>query len=413
MGRITKGVAAIAALAGVAGAGGCGAKPEVTRSPAALRTVYTAMPLGPESDPAGQDIVDAQRMAIAERGGRAGAFRVRLIARTSADAFGGPSPERAISAAQQAARSDNSLAYIGNYTSTQTAAAAPILNRAELVQVTPTSTAVSLTATAPGSTRPPRAVAPTGIRTLVRLAPSDAAQAQATVAYMQEESVKRLAIADDGDIYGRGLADDVARDARKAGIRVAGRVRIEDPSPKASAKRAVALAPDALFIGANSSPAAKSFIKAFTQSNPEALIFLPDGLSERPLLRALGDAELRTYVTNFVLPVSYYGPRGVRFVDRFRSRYRRDPSPFALYGFEAMSLVLDAIEAMPSGNGLGLLGQRRFVARRILSTQDRAAAIGSYSVTPTGDVDTGLYGAFRVEDGRLVRGRAVTIGATR
>lgn len=405
--------AALVLLATAIAAGGCGEDGSAQPRATGVRSVFTGMPLGPRSDPAGRDIVAAEQMAISERGGRAGRFRIRLVVRPTADAAGMPSQQLSVRAAREAARSDNSLAFIGSYTSGETAATAPILNRAGLVQITPTSTATPLTAVVRGTARPTPQIAPTGLRTLVRLAPSDAIQARATVAYMTEEAVKSIAIADDGGLYGKGLADGVSRDAREAGIRVLGRVGFHDRSPESAAGDLAALRPDAVFIAANSSPDALAFARNLVRTDPAVRVFLPDGLSERPTLEALGEAQDRAYVTNFVLPVGYYGPRGVRFVDRFRDRYRRDPSPFALYGYEAMSLVLDAVAALPEDAGLGLQGERDFVAHRVLATRDRAAVIGSYSVTSTGDVSTDLYGAFRVENGRLVRGRAVTVGRTR
>jgi len=78
-----------------------------------------------------------------------------------------------------------------------------------------------------------------------------------------------------------------------------------------------------------------------------------------------------------------------------------------------MTLVLDAISSLPADSGLGIVGERRFVVRRVVTTTDRAGAIGSYSVTATGDTSTDIYGAFRVEDGKLTRGRAVTVRSTR
>lgn len=391
----------------------CGQEESEAPAPQGVRQVFTAMPVGPSSDPAGRDIVAAQKMALSERGGRAGAFAVKLVVRSTALADGAPDPELAVRAAREAARSDTSLAFIGAFTSGETAAAAPILNRAAIAQVTPTSTASALTAVVPGTDRPVEEIAPSGLRTLVRIPPSDRVQARALVAYMEEEAVRSMVIASDDGVYGAGLARDVARAAAAGGIRVLGRVPIREGKASAAATRAAALRPQAVFVAANTSPDSVAFLTRFARSDPEARIFLPDGLSEEPTLGKLGSAQPRSYVTNFVLPIRYYGPRGVRFVQRFRTRYGREPSLFALYGYESMALVLDAIGSVPDDTGLAITGERRFVTRRIEATTDRAGAIGSYSVTATGDTTTDIYGAYRVEDGRLTRGRGVTVRVTR
>ena len=408
----TPALALLATLA-LAGLSACGDESSGRVTASEIRQVYTAMPVGDSNDPAGRDIVAAQKMALAERKGRAGAFGIRLVVDSSADAEGMPSPGLAAEAARDAARSDRSLAFIGGFTSGETAAAAPILNRAGILQVTPTSTATALTAVLPGTNKPLPSTAPSGLRTLVRIPPSDRVQAKAIVAYMEEEGVASIAIASDDGLYGSGLARDVDREASESGLKVLGRAAIEPEGSEGAARRLARLRPGALFVAANSSPATIAFLQSFARTDPEGRIFLPDGLSEEPTLRAMGEAQSRTYVTNFVLPIGYYGPRGVRFVQRFRARYGREPSPFALYGYEAMTLVLDAISSLPADSGLGIVGERRFVVRRVVTTTDRAGAIGSYSVTATGDTSTDIYGAFRVEDGKLTRGRAVTVRSTR
>jgi hypothetical protein len=43
----------------------------------------------------------------------------------------------------------------------------------------------------------------------------------------------------------------------------------------------------------------------------------------------------------------------------------------------------------------------------ICTTTDRASVIGTYSVGLTGDTSNTLFGAYRVEDAALVRGRAI------
>lgn len=391
----------------------CGQEKSEAPAPQDVRQVFTAMPVGPSSDPAGRDIVAAQKMALSERGGSAGAFAVKLVVRSTALADGSPDPELAVRAAREAARSDTSLAFIGAFTSGETAAAAPILNRAAIAQVTPTSTASALTAVVPGTDRPVKEIAPSGLRTLVRIPPSDRVQARALVAYMEEEAVRSMVIASDNGVYGAGLARDVTRAAAAGGIRVLGRVPIKEGEASAAATRAAALRPQAVFVAANTSPDSVAFLTRFARSDPGARIFLPDGLSEEPTLGKLGSAQPRSYVTNFVLPIRYYGPRGVRFVQRFRARYGREPSLFALYGYESMALVLDAIGSVPNDTGLAITGERRFVTSRIEATTDRAGAIGSYSVTATGDTTTDIYGAYRVEDGRLTRGRGVTVRVIR
>ena len=67
--------------------------------------------------------------------------------------------------------------------------------------------------------------------------------------------------------------------------------------------------------------------------------------------------------------------------------------PEALYGYEAMRLVLDAIRrAGPD---------RRGVIRRSLTSRKRRSALGDYTVRATGDIDGGQFALWALRDGRF------------
>ena len=69
-------------------------------------------------------------------------------------------------------------------------------------------------------------------------------------------------------------------------------------------------------------------------------------------------------------------------------------APFALYGYEAMALVLDAIAAEG--------GDRAAVTRAARGTKDRDSILGRYSIDAEGHTTTTAYGRLAVVDGALV-----------
>jgi branched-chain amino acid transport system substrate-binding protein len=69
-------------------------------------------------------------------------------------------------------------------------------------------------------------------------------------------------------------------------------------------------------------------------------------------------------------------------------------APWGFYGFEAMSLILDAIAAGQ--------GNRADVVRAARSTTDRESVLGRYSIDEHGHTTCTAYGRLAVADGDLV-----------
>ena len=80
----------------------------------------------------------------------------------------------------------------------------------------------------------------------------------------------------------------------------------------------------------------------------------------------------------FIAPGELSAPEGFDFVAAFERRYGRSPPPPAAYGYEAMSLLLDSIEAAGDSRGA--------VRDEVLGTQDRASILGTYSFDDSGDI---------------------------
>ena len=96
-----------------------------------------------------------------------------------------------------------------------------------------------------------------------------------------------------------------------------------------------------------------------------------------------------TAVVKPALAASAYGPRARRVLARI-SRQRGAPStPEALYGYEAVRVVLDAIAATGGG------ADRTAVAQAALAPRARRSVLGPYRVVRGGDVSTVRFGAYR------------------
>jgi branched-chain amino acid transport system substrate-binding protein len=67
--------------------------------------------------------------------------------------------------------------------------------------------------------------------------------------------------------------------------------------------------------------------------------------------------------------------------------------PEAVYGYESMRLILDAVEA--GGR------DRERVAAAALDMRDRRSALGPYRLRGTGDVESDLFALYVLRDGRF------------
>jgi branched-chain amino acid transport system substrate-binding protein len=90
-----------------------------------------------------------------------------------------------------------------------------------------------------------------------------------------------------------------------------------------------------------------------------------------------------------------YPPEGQEFFQQFEQKYgEANPDPYAIYGYEAMRLALDAIER--SGTG-----EKEDIVKALFETKDRSSVLGTYSIDENGDTTLTDYGIYTVEGGEL------------
>lgn len=277
------------------------------------------------------------------------------------------------------------------------------------------ATSVSLTIRPDGLPGPPPDIAPTGKRNIVRIVPNDRVQARALVGYLQEEGIRRIEVLDDGGRFGTGLSKDILSYARTRSIPAVSHGTVNRATAAAAARRIAIENRDlpgrwALLLAVNDQALAVAATRAAAATSPSAVVSGPDALTFRAFLAGLGPLERLAYLTTFQLPLEYYGPDGDRVSSILRARIDHEPAAGSLFAYEAMALAISSIRAAnaktPLG-GMALGAQRAAVTRVALATTDRASVIGTYSVGLTGDTSNTLFGAYRVEDAVLVRGRAI------
>ena len=372
-------------------------------------TLYLSLPADGPSRAEARAVLGGATVALSGLPGhRLGRYRVRLrVLDDATPARGEWDPGQTSVAARTAAADSTAVGYVGELNSGASAVSIPLLSRAGIVQISPTSTAVGLTdsgaAADPGE---PQKYYPTGIRTFVRLPPSDLVQASAQVRLQRRAGCRSTYVLNDEEVDGSAFASSFGLAAPRAGIRIAGTQQFAAGATDFTslAGTVATAAPDCLLIAAVPSPGAVAVTVQLAAALPDASIFatapLAAGAYVDPaaggLPAALGP---RVTLTSPAPGTRALPPSGRAFVAEFTHRYG-PPQPDAILGYESTSLLLDAIRRA-SDSGRRRV-RRSAVRRALFATRARSSVLGTYAVTPPGDTTLRDYGAYHVLGGRLV-----------
>jgi branched-chain amino acid transport system substrate-binding protein len=396
------GVAALVIAASAAFAAGSAGAPA---APGTLR-IYSSLPLQGSNRPSTLDVLAGERMALEEDGGVAAGHPIEFISLDDAThAAGKWAVGKTLRNAERAAQDPSTIAYLGEYNSGASALSIPILNEAGILQVSPSNTYVGLTRREGADIGEPDKYYPSGNPTYGRVAPADHLQAAAIVTLLASLDVKRVLLVDDGEVYGSGLARMVGRRAAVKGMRVLGPRRAGPISygwlvfgrhARAGLTRLVRRAQaDAMVFGGITDNYAVRIFNTAHQAAPRMMLIGDDGVAESYFTKDLrASTARRTLITTPGLPSSAYTPGGQMFVEAFRVRFGHEPDPFAIFGYEAMKVVLAAINA---GGG-----RRAATINAFFTTHNRDSVLGRYSIDSHGDTTLSTYGVNRVEHRQLV-----------
>jgi branched-chain amino acid transport system substrate-binding protein len=400
---------AAAAVIGVSGCGGVTVS-DVAEATDGQLTVYSSMPLQGPSAAASEQIVDGEKLALADSGGHAGQFKIEYVSLDdSSPASGKWNPGVTATNAKTAAQDTSTIAYLGDLDSGATALSLQFINEAGILQISPGSPYVGLTSSFEAGQDEPERFYPSGKRTFVRLQPGDISQAQAQIQVMKLLGVHRLYVLDNQEPFEMPLADIVADFAEREGITVVTHDSIST-APEAvftgAVEKIVESHAQAVFLAGGEGHGTVALWRDLYRADPGLLLLGSSSMDSEAFTSQIGAAGANTYLTTPLLPVRLYPPVAQRVLRHYRSVFGVEGGPEALYGYESMELVLDAIDSAGArGN------DRQTVIAHVFATRRRNSVIGRYSVQSNGETTLSRYGVDRVVAGRPVFLRAVPIGS--
>jgi branched-chain amino acid transport system substrate-binding protein len=288
--------------------------------------------------------------------------------------------------ARTAIQDKSAIAYLGELVPGASAGSIGITNAQDLLQVSPTDTALELTessAAVPGSPTIYYESLKSYGRTFARVVPNTTLEAKALVSEMQARGVKRLYLAGDGSDYGKALLLAVTNDAGGASITL---------------QHSAGSADGAFYAGTSPSVAAQA-LNQVAAGTPAIKLFAPSALDEQTFASALSPAAAKQIELSSpgFQTKDLSAQAAQQFQVPFRSTFGHAPAPTAIFGYEAMSAVLAVLrEAGAAANN------RSTVVNDFFALKNRQSVLGTYSIDAAGDTNLGPFVFSRVASGRLV-----------
>ena len=369
-------------------------------------TVYSSLPLQGAERTNSTSIVNGEKLALQQVGGKVGDFLVKFV---SLDDTGGSQagwdPGAVLTNAREAGDDTTTIAYLGEGDSGASAVSIPITNQAGILQVSPTSTYGGLTSSKGAQKGEAAKYYPTARRTFARLIPNDLRQATAQALYQRDEGCAATYVLSDKQAYSMVLAANTVAALGEAGVKVAGNDTI-DPlaaDQTQTTQKVRTSGADCVFYAGYTADGVAGLFNALHAAVPTAKLFGSAGIAVPEFTSALdAGTQPQTRITSPTIPAQLYSPAARAFVASYRRAFGSAPSADAIYGYASMNGVLDAIRrAGANGN------DRQTVINQFFATTSQPSVLGTYSIRPIGDTTLPYYWAYRLRGGQLVYDRTL------
>lgn len=347
----------------------------------------------------GENMLNAAQLALDEAGGQAGDVTVELLVLDSSDPEGSPiSTELEEEGARQAVEDPAVVAYLGPLATTQAKMSMPILNQAFITQISASATWPGLTKVGYGPGEP-GLYYPTGRRHFFRVVPSDEVQGAAAARWASQLDVQTVYIVSDNTAYGSGVAGIFEITALDLGLEVLGhdsyeRETVTTEEFEALAARVVETEPDLLYLGGAAAERGDEFIAALRGLDPDLPIMGPDAVAVDDLINDLG-AELveGIYGTAVAIPAGHLeSATAATLLANYQAAYDSEPSPFAVATYEAMKVLLYAIERAEEPTREGILNTMRNLGQY-------SGVLGDWHFDERGDISITAIGGMQIQNG--------------
>ncbi|MCC7086656.1 MAG: branched-chain amino acid ABC transporter substrate-binding protein [Pirellulales bacterium] len=342
-------------------------------------------------------IVNGIKMAFDEAEYKVGDFTIEYSDLDDATAAAGQwTAESEAANAKEAANDPNVMVYIGPYNSGAAKTSMPILNNVGLLMISPAVSAVGLTKPGKGEDNEPGVYRPTGKPNFTRVVPADDLQGSYGADWAHQLGIKSAYILDDNQVYGKGLADIFRDRCQELEIEVLGQDSIDEKEQdfKPLMTKIKSTNPDMIYFGGTTQTKGGQICKDMVAAGLNCKLMVPDGCYEAAFIEAAGpeNANGRVYATFGGLPPKNQVGKGKEFVEKYQEKYGSMPEAYAIYGYEAGKVALEAIRQAGVKDRAAILGAAFLI-------KDFDGALGKWSFDENGDTTLKKLSGSIVRDG--------------
>ncbi len=381
------GVVAIAAMAAVSG---CGEdkKAQIQAKPAISIAIGSVAPLTGGIAHLGKDNENGARLAVEE----ANAAKIRIDGKEAVF-------ELLAEDDQEDAKVGNTVAQklvdakvagvVGHLNSGTSIPASNIYNGANIPMITGSATNPELTER--------------GLKGVFRVVGRDDQQGPAVANYLVANAKpKVVAIIDDATAYGKGLANEVEKTLKAAGVKVLAREQGTNKTVdwKPVLTKLKGRGPDAVFYGGMDSTAGP-LLKQGKELGVKAVFSFGDGACTDKMGEFAGSAADGLLCSQAGIPPQ---AASKKFLDAYKKRFNVEPILYSPFTYDAASLLIEAMKQASSADPAKYLP--------VLQKIDFAGATGRISFDEKGDRKDAEMTIFTMKGGKLLPIAIIKSGKT-
>jgi branched-chain amino acid transport system substrate-binding protein len=230
-----------------------------------------------------------------------------------------------------------------------------------------------------------------GFKNVFRTVGRDDQQGPAIAQYLANMKVKKVAIADDATAYGEGLANEVEKTLKAAGVQVVAREKATDKTTdfKAILTKMKGKAPDAVFYGGMDATGGP-MVKQARELGIKSVFSFGDGACTDEMAKLAGAAAEGLICSQAGLPAS---AASKEFNDAFKAKYG-DVKQYAPFFYDAVGLLIAAMQKADSTDPAKYLPELQKISYN--------GATGKIEFDEKGDRKNAEITIFTLKEGKVV-----------
>jgi len=297
-----------------------------------------------------------------------------------------------------AAQDPDVMVVIGTYNSGAARVVLPMFNQLNLLMISSANTWPGLTKPGKGDPGEPEKYRPTGKINYVRVVAADDIQGPKGAEWAMRAGLVSVFILDDGEIYGKGIADGFRSRATELGFKVLGQETIDFQKDdfKPVILKIKGLSPDLVYFGGTTQTKAGEIARDLVAEGLRCKLMVPDGCFEDRFIANAGAENLndRCFLTFGNVPPEKLTTKAADFASNYKKRFAQDPEFHAVYAYEATKVAIEAIRRAGKKD-------RDAIRSACLSIRDFDGALGRWSFDENGDTTFRTISIYAVRSGKF------------